>query len=201
MKQATDLARLKKKKYVKDKLDSDKSSKTLYSIVNNLLDNNKEISLPLSTSDTKLANEFSKYFRKKVNEIRASIQRRASPESTTPLPSNVTLMYEFEPTTEDELKQIVTKYGVKSAPDDPVPAVLMKENIEIFIPYWVEIVNLSLQVGSMDSLKNAILIPLIKISGSLVDKENFKNYRPVSNLLFLSKLVEREWWIFDSKDT
>ena len=141
--------------------------------MNNLLDNNKEISLPLSTSDTKLVNEFSKYFREKVNKIRASIPRRISTESTKSLPSNVTLMYEFEPTTADELKQIVTKYGVKSAPDDPVPAVLMKENIDIFIPYWVEIVNLSLQVGSMDSLKNAILIPLIKASGSLVDKENF----------------------------
>ena len=44
----------------------------------------------------------------------------------------------------------------------------------------------------MDGLKSAvIIIPLIKDLGSLVDKEIYKNYRPVSNLLFLGKLIER----------
>ena len=39
--------------------------------------------------------------------------------------------------------------------------------------------------------KSAVIIPLIKDLGSLVDKEIYKNYRPVSNLLFLGKLIER----------
>ena len=86
--------------------------------------------------------------------------------------------------TADELKQIVMTYGIKCSPDDPVPAFLLKENVDVFIPYWLEIVNLSLQVGSMDCLKSAVIIPLIKELGALVDKENFKKYRPVSNLLF-----------------
>ena len=43
----------------------------------------------------------------------------------------------------------------------------------------------------MDCLKRAVIISLIKELGALVDKENFKNYRPLSNLLFLSKLIER----------
>ena len=43
----------------------------------------------------------------------------------------------------------------------------------------------------MDGLKSAVLLPLIKELNSTVDTDNFKNYRPVSNLLFISKLIER----------
>ena len=81
--------------------------------------------------------------------------------------------------------------GIKCSPVDPIPASLLKDNCDIFIPYWLEIVNLSLEVGSMDCLKEAIIVPLIKGLNSLVDKEQFKNYRPVSNLELISKLIER----------
>ena len=51
--------------------------------------------------------------------------------------------------------------------------------------------NLSLSQGSMDCLKNAILCPLIKELDELIDTDVLKNYRPVSNLAFVSKLIER----------
>ena len=43
----------------------------------------------------------------------------------------------------------------------------------------------------MSGLKNAIIIPLIKELNSKVNNEDFKNYRTVSNLQFLGKLIER----------
>ena len=43
----------------------------------------------------------------------------------------------------------------------------------------------------MESLKSAVVLPLIKDLSSLVDTEKYKNYRPVSNLVFVSKLIER----------
>ena len=43
----------------------------------------------------------------------------------------------------------------------------------------------------MDCLTNAVLLPLIKELGSLIDADMLKNYRPVSNLIFRSKLIER----------
>ena len=43
----------------------------------------------------------------------------------------------------------------------------------------------------MDCLKSAVIIPLLKELDDFIDIENLKNYRPVSNLLFLSKLIER----------
>ena len=43
----------------------------------------------------------------------------------------------------------------------------------------------------MDCLKSAIIIPLIKELDGLVDSDVYTNYRPVSNLMFLEKLIER----------
>ena len=106
------------------------------------------------------------------------------------LPNNE-IMTEFEPATDNEVREIVSFYGIKCSPEDPVPAPLLTTNIDVFVPIWTEIVNLSLSLGSMECLKSAIIIPLIKDLSSNVDSENMKNYRPVSNLVLISKLVER----------
>ena len=91
----------------------------------------------------------------------------------------------------EEITSIAKSYGIKCSPEDPVSASLLSSNIDTFAPYWLEIVNLSLEVGSMESLKSAVVLPLIKDLSSLVDTEKYKNYRPVSNLVFVSKLIER----------
>ena len=52
------------------------------------------------------------------------------------------------------------------------------------------LVNLSLQSANVpDSMKQALVTPLLKKDD--LDPEVFKNYRPVSNLSFLSKVLER----------
>ena len=100
-------------------------------------------------------------------------------------------MSTFEPATLDEIVGIAKTYGIKCSPEDPIPASLLSSCVDTFAPYWLEIVNLSLELGDMEGLKSAILLPLIKELNSTVDTDNFKNYRPVSNLLFVSKLIER----------
>ena len=86
---------------------------------------------------------------------------------------------------------IVKSNGIKCSPEDPVPASLLSSSIDTFAPFWLEIVNLSLQVGSMEGMVNAVVLPLIKDLSSLVDTDQYKNYRPVSNLVFIGKLIER----------
>ena len=104
---------------------------------------------------------------------------------------NIVKLTEFEPATLDEITTIVKSYGVKCSPEDPVPASLLSSSVDTFAPFWLEIVNLSLQVGSMEGMVNAVVLPLIKELSSLVDTDNYKNYRPVSNLVFIGKLIER----------
>ena len=131
------------------------------------------------------------FFKEKIGKIRKKFPVQSLVSNAT-RPSTVTNMLStFEPTTIDELRKIVTTFGVKCSPEDPAPSGLLVTHIDVFLPIWVEIVNLSLKVGSMDGLKNAVIIPLIKELTGTTDIENMKNYRPVSNLLFVGKLIER----------
>ena len=181
----------KKKSFVINKLEQGNSCKTLYAVVNNLIDSKKEVILPKSESNKELANSFLNYFQEKIEQIRVSFSTPSENVVVENLNPNVEMLLEFEPATADEIKQITMAYEVKCSPEDPVPSELLSSNIDTFIPFWLEIVNLSLKIGSMEGLKSAVVIPLIKELSSSVDTEKFKSYRPVSNLLFVSKIVER----------
>ena len=110
-KQTTDLALETKKMYVNKKLE-DKSSKTLYTVVNNLLDNNKEIVLPSSHSNPDLANEFRKFFSEKIEKIRASIKQTPQQE-THIIPPNIVPLSQFRLATADEIRQISMSFEIK----------------------------------------------------------------------------------------
>ena len=51
--------------------------------------------------------------------------------------------------------------------------------------------NYSLEMGRINCLKSAVVLPHIKELDEIMDKDSYKNYRPLSNLLFLEKLLER----------
>ena len=73
---------------------------------------------------------------------------------------------------------------------DPVPTSILKDNAEIFAPMIMQIVNASLQSGTVPAdMKHALVTPLHKRHG--LDSNNFANYRPVSNIGFVSKVLER----------
>ncbi len=70
-----------------------------------------------------------------------------------------------------------------------IPTNLLKDCKEEALPAITKIINLSLQLGDMPlSERRAIIKPLLKKAGLDLEKSN---YRPVSNLSFLSKLIER----------
>ena len=67
---------------------------------------------------------------------------------------------------------------------------LFKDCISELLPILTKIINLSLSSGSFpDHLKEACVRPLLKKPS--LDPENLANYRPISNLRFTSKLIER----------
>ena len=84
---------------------------------------------------------------------------------------------------------------IKSAPNktcglDPIPMSIIKGDPEAFAPFLAKIVNCSLHNGSFTSeLKQANVKPLLKKLGLTPDDK--KNFSPVSNLSFVSKLIER----------
>ena len=78
----------------------------------------------------------------------------------------------------------------KSCSLDPWPTFLVLDYLDILITPITSIINASLEQGKCPNFfKQAHVTPILKKSS--LDKEILKNYRPVSNLNFISKILER----------
>jgi hypothetical protein len=78
----------------------------------------------------------------------------------------------------------------KSCALDPIPTWLLKSHIDAIAPAITTIINKSITSATVpDCLKEALVTPLLKKAS--LNKELFKNYRPVSNLSFVSKVLEK----------
>ena len=76
----------------------------------------------------------------------------------------------------------------KSCELDVISTKLLKQVLHSCIPAITKIINLSLDKGEFSlQWKSAVVQPLIK---SLSKGTNINNYRPVSNLPFISKVAE-----------
>ena len=82
------------------------------------------------------------------------------------------------------------KSASKSCDFDPIPTNILKALLDILIKSITTIIDLSLESGTFPlSFKEAHVTPLLKKSNLPVN--NRKNYRPVSNLSFISKIIEK----------
>ena len=89
-----------------------------------------------------------------------------------------------------DIRKIISSSPTKSCALDPIPTWLLNQCQDQLAPVLTTIVNASLSCAEFPTeLKKAFLTPLIE--KIILDCEIFKNYRPVSNLSFISKLVER----------
>jgi hypothetical protein len=104
--------------------------------------------------------------------------------------SNVCRLSEFDQVTEDDVRGLIQGCATKSCLLDPLPTWFLKENISVFIPVITCIINTSISTGVFpSSLKQAVIIPLIK--KQTLNPNELKSYRPVANIQFLSKLIEK----------
>jgi len=130
---------------------------------------------------------FAEFFKKKIDDIRSSTANL--PASQVGSRATSTLA-SFRPFTEAEIRRIITKSPPKSSSLDPVPTFLLLEFIDLLLPFVTRLVNTSLLAGRLlVSQRHVTVTPLLKKSG--LDAANMANYRPVSNLSFMSKVVER----------
>jgi len=88
--------------------------------------------------------------------------------------------------------RIVSNCPNKQSDSDPIPTWLLKECSSFLVPTITNIVNLSLISGQFHfhpTLKESIISPLLK--KPTLDKEELSNYRSISNLSLISKIIER----------
>ena len=77
-----------------------------------------------------------------------------------------------------------------SSPIDPLPLSLFHKLAFILTQFILNIINISLHSGIVpSSLKHAIIKPILKKQGLYI--ECLSNYRPISQLPFISKILER----------
>ena len=94
----------------------------------------------------------------------------------------------FRPMTEAEVLKMINSMQSKSCKLDPIPTVQFKMLMDRCLPIVTRIVNISLMDGIFAAeWKTSIVRPLLKKIGLEL---MHKNYCPVSNLSFLSKVVE-----------
>lgn len=96
----------------------------------------------------------------------------------------------FSTCTDDDVRKIVLDSPSKFCSLDHVPTHIFKKFLELFLPFLTSVVNLCLISGSFPAVfKHAIITPVLK--KSTLDRGDISNYRPVSNLSFISKIIER----------
>lgn len=96
----------------------------------------------------------------------------------------------FATISQDDVSALAVKSMRKSCSIDPLPACVLKKCFSVLLPVLTNIVNRSLSSGTMpDHFKIAALIPTLKKPGA--DFTEFESFRPLSNLKFVSKLVEK----------
>ena len=165
-----------------------KNQKQVFQLANKLLHRNQVSPLPESVSDDHLANQFSDFFTEKIKKIRDGFTL-VDDWSCEPLKTHHQLTT-FANVTEEEIGKILSDSPTKSCELDPIPTSLLKKCAGVLVPVITVIVNTSLNSGIFpDILKTAHIRPLLKKAN--LDSNVFKNYRPVSNLAFLGKTIER----------
>ena len=187
--ECNDLITQTKTTFYRDKLQY-ADNKSIFQIVGSL-SGKPPPSYPDHDSISECVNTFSAYFTGKISEIRTKLHR-ANSKCDTPLSETrrfLTPIVTFDATCVSEVEVIIAK-TVKTCRLDPLPSDHVKNNIGSLASIISLITNASLSEGVMpNELKRALVHPLLK-KASLC-RNTYSNYRPVSNLPQLSKIIEK----------
>lgn len=167
----------------------------MFKTVNELL-NKTNKAVPDTDSPVDLANDFGRFFIGKVNKIRTEVDDMVPSNDSETVESYlksspVTCEFsEFKEVTNNELLEVIKKYPNKSCALDPMPTWLVKQHIDVLLPTLCRIVNTSLQSGVFpNDLHKSIITPVLK--KTTLNHNILKNYRPIANLEFTSKVLEK----------
>ena len=141
--------------------------------------------------------EFMTFFDGKINTIRDSIDNlllSAPTDDTVDIADEAVqpnaYLDSFPQIELTELTLLITSANPTTCPLDPVPTKLLREVLTPVGTSLLNIINSSLLSGYVpQSFKVAVIKPLLK--KPTLDSSILANYRPISNLPFLSKILEK----------
>ncbi len=184
----TRLLESSKTEYYSTKIvESHGNQKLLFNITNQLISNHQANRLPTSDNEVDLAIRFGAYFHDKIVNIRKQFISHPTSEQII---HNFTGLNMLRPTTSEEITQMISSSASKHCQLDPIPTWLLKLCTDELMPILLAMFNTSLASGEFPhQFKVGLVKPLLK-QGKL-DTDELKNYRPVSNLHYVSKILEK----------
>ena len=192
-KHVTDLLKKKKSDYFNGKFAS-ADAKTTFKLVNELLHNKTQQSYPSDIPENDLAQSFSDFFVSRIQKIRSGLDALHEdlplPEAEQPsLPAHLS---SFSPQSQEDIRSIIKTCTLKNCLLDSVPAALLKNEVILntLVPILTAIINQSITSGIVPTcFKQALVTPILKKPNA--DVNDLKNYRPISNITFPAKLLEK----------
>jgi Reverse transcriptase (RNA-dependent DNA polymerase)/Endonuclease-reverse transcriptase len=177
--------------------DKPYGSRQQWSAVRDVLHATTPSELPSNDDCIKRCTVFSDYFIGKIKSIKISIATLLTGQAGQPgdpleadLPHVGPRLLVLQPVNADEILKLLSSLPGKSSSMDAFPTSLLKSCADIFTPIIVRLCNLSFASGRFPAAyRSASVTPLLKKPG--LDPDDPANYRPISNLNTLSKILER----------
>ena len=135
--------------------------------------------------------EFAAHFSSKIDTIRSNLSHCQTLDFNThePLFAGGETLEKFVPVDAEMLIKVISQLKPTACVLDPILTSFLKSVYGFLDEDFLNNINCSFQTGVFPtSLKTAIVKPLLKRNTS--DPSVLSNYRPVSNLPFLSKILE-----------
>uniref|UniRef100_A0A670HMU9 Reverse transcriptase domain-containing protein n=1 Tax=Podarcis muralis TaxID=64176 RepID=A0A670HMU9_PODMU len=185
------IATAKKTFFAASIASAENSSRRLFQVVHNLAE--PPATSGPSTGHMISCNDYAKFFADKIaqiwEEVDSTVGAEPGRESARVLSSQV-VWDQFQPVTSEDVDRLLGRVKPTTCLLDPCPSWLIKASREGLGDGLRGVVNASLREGAFpDPLKEAVIKPLLKKPS--LDAATMANYRPVSNLPFLGKVIER----------
>ena len=141
----------------------------------------------VTTDKYVIVEEFNRYFSSVGSEL-AEAHKEPSDYNVYLRPVSETLKFAFTTATRDEVIGIISNMKDTAVGHDELPLSLFRDNIDVFCETLCLLCNLSMKSGIMpDKMKLARVTCIFKGG----DLKRVSNYRPISVLPVLSKLLEK----------
>ena len=190
-------------KYSLNQVEACQKDRTkLFKMCNGMLGKPTKRILPKFDTDEDASAAFSKFFAEKVVNICKDLDQQIAGLESTPLnehsklaqilthTNSVPKLSHFDLTTSDEVEQLIRKSNSKTSPTDVAPTWVIKQFSEHLSEPIAIIINCSISSSTVPHFfKSATVFPCIKEFD--MDPNDLNSYRPVSNLPYLSKLLEK----------
>jgi hypothetical protein len=183
----------KKKIYYQEKF-LNVNAKEIHRLIDSLCDSSAKRLLPADIPDSQLCHDFMKFFVLKIERIRADIALKnvRYPLEGGPVPLQYGALQVFKLQRNDDVRKLIKSSATKSCDLDSIPVALLKNDVvlQAALPLITKIINTSLTSGDVPLVfKAAIVVPGLKKPS--LDANDLKNYRPISNISFPAKILEK----------